>query len=287
MSRIAYVNGSFVPYNEAYVSMNDRGYHFADGVYEVFSYNCKGVFVDAIPHFDRLRHSLEALDIAFPLSNKSLLIVMHELMRRNRCREGYLYLQITRGVAPRDHVVLDPLHPVLTLFVRPHVFKETPPLLKVFTTPDIRWKRNDIKSISLLGAIMGKYQSARQGGDEAWLYNDQGFITEGSATNAWIVNNQGIIQTHPVTPAILNGIVRQRLLKIAETLSLPVEEKAFTIEEALKAQEAFLTSSTKGVHPIISIDDHPIGKGMMGPITDKLQRAYWHFQHTLTKDYDE
>jgi D-alanine transaminase len=284
LSRVAYVNGIYVPHDQAVVPMDDRGYHFADGVYEVFSYNVNHVFVDAGPHFERLRASLAALNIPFSLSNHSLLIIMHELMRRNRCQEGFLYLQITRGIAAREHTVVQALEPFMTLFIRPHVFKKDPPLLSVFTQPDIRWKRNDIKSIALLGNIMAKYGSFEQGGDEAWLINKDGFITEGSSTNAWIVDQHGVIRTHPGTRDILNGIVRQRLLKMVASLGFALEERAFTLDDALKAQEAFLTSSTKGVYPIVSINDHPVGKGGMGPITQSLQQAYWFFQHSLLQD---
>ncbi len=283
MSRVAYVNGAYVPHDQAVVPMEDRGYHFADGAYEVFSYNVNGVFVDAGPHFDRLRASLASLRIPFSLSNQSLLIIMHELMRRNHCHEGFLYLQITRGVAPRDHTVCHKLDPFMTLFVRPLRFKKIPPLLTVFTEPDIRWKRNDIKSVALLGNIMAKYGAYERGGDEAWLVNATGFITEGSSTNAWIVDQNGVIRTHPATNDILNGIVRQRLLKLAATLSLSVEERAFTLEEALNAKEAFLTSSTKGVHPIVRINDQPVGEGGMGPITQRLSHAYWIFQSNLVR----
>jgi len=284
LSRVAYVNGAYVPHDQAAVPMEDRGYHFADGAYEVFSYNIHGVFVDAGPHFERLRASLASLRIPFAFSNQSLLIVMHELMRHNRCREGFLYLQITRGVAARDHTVSHGIDPFLTLFVRPLTFKKHPPLLAVFTEPDLRWKRNDIKSIALLGNIMAKYGAFERGGDEAWLVNADGFITEGSSTNAWIVTQEGVIRTHPATNAILNGIVRQRLLKIAASLGLPVEERAFTLEEALGAREAFLTSSTKGVHPIIRINDQSIGGGVMGSIAQQLQQAYWLFQNSLVKE---
>ena len=281
MSRIAYVNGAYVPHDHALVPMEDRGYHFADGAYEVAAYNVNGVFVDAHPHLDRLHASLAALNIPFDLSNQSLLIIMHELMRRNGGGEGFLYIQVTRGVADRDHTLDYDPEPFLTMFVRRHKFKKTPPLFKVFTEPDIRWKRNDIKSIALLGNIMSKYNAARQGGQEAWLVNDKGFVTEGSSTNAWIVDAEGVLRTHPVEPGILNGIVRQRLLQIASDLEIPLKEEPFTVEEALKAQEAFLTSSTKGVYPIVAIDDKSIGAGEMGPVTEKLQKAYWDFQNNL------
>jgi len=286
LSRIAYVSGTYVPHDYAQIPMDDRGYHFADGVYEVFSYNVHGVFVDAGPHFDRLRESLASLKISFSLSNQSLLIIMHELMRRNHCREGFLYLQITRGVAPREHTASGMMNPSLSLFVRPMTFKKHPPLLTVFTEPDIRWKRNDIKSIALLGNIMAKYGAYERGGDEAWLLNAEGFVTEGSSTSAWIVDQAGVIRTHPVTNAILNGIVRQRLLKIASSLGLTVEERAFTLEEALGSREAFLTSSTKGVHPIIRIDGKTVGAGTMGPVTQQLSQAYWNFQNSLVREYN-
>lgn len=287
MSRVAYVNGAFVPRNHARVFLDDRGYHFADGVYEVIAYNHHKVFVDVIPHLDRLRNSLKVLEIPFSLSDQGLLIIMHELVRKNRYPTGYIYLQITRGVAPRNHVTPNVLDPVLTMFVNQSTFRMNASPLKVFTTKDIRWKRNDIKSISLLGAVLAKREAFFKEGDEAWLVDDQGFVTEGGATNAWIINQLGILQTHPATSAILNGIVRQRILKIAKRLQIPFEEKAFTVDEALRAQEAFLTTSTKGVHTIAEIDGHIIGGGRMGSVTHRLQEAYWKFQHHLTSDYDD
>ena len=283
MSRIAYVNGRYIPHSQAVVPMDDRGYHFADGVYEVFAYTTNQVFVDAHAHFNRLRASLSALQIPFSVSDHSLLIIMHHLMRLNRCPEGFLYLQVTRGVAPREHTVSQALEPFLTLFVRPLTFKKNPPLLNVFTEPDLRWKRNDIKSIALLGNILSKYGAYARGGDEAWLFNEQGFITEGSSTNAWIVTQEDVVRTHPATQAILNGITRQRLLSLAGALGIPFEERAFTLEEALAAKEAFLTSSTKGVQPIVSINHQQIGAGGMGPVTQKLQQAYWVFQNSLVE----
>jgi D-alanine transaminase len=287
MTRIAYTNGMFVPHDYATVSMDDRGYHFADSVYEVIAYNQRGFFVDGKRHLDRLRSSLKALNIPFRMSDQALFLVMHELVRKNRHSEGYVYLQITRGIAPRDHLVRDFLEPTLAMFAEHCTFQETPPHLKVFTVPDIRWKRNDIKSTSLLGVVVGKYQAANKGGDEAWLVNDEGFVTEGGATNAWIVTHKGVVQTHPATNAILNGITRQRLIEIAKDVSIVVEEKPFTVEDAKSAREAFLTSSTKGVHPIIEIDDQKIGNGLMGDITQKLQKAYWHFYQHTKNDYGE
>lgn len=284
MSRIAYVDGRYVPHGKALIPMDDRGYHFADGVYEVIAYNRHGAFVDAKAHLQRLRASLKYVGISYALSDQSLLIVMHELMRKNRCQEGFLYLQITRGVAPRDHVTARSMRPMVTLFVRPMTFKEVPVPSNVFIEPDERWKRNEIKSISLLGNILAKYQAHQKGGDEAWLVNENGLITEGSSTNAWIVTQEGIIRTHPVAPYILNGIVRQRLLGIAQSLSLPLEEKAFSLEEIQHASEAFLTSSTKGVLPVISINGIKIGTGSMGPITAMLRKAYWNFQNDLRQD---
>lgn len=281
MSRLAYVNGAFVLREHAMVPMEDRGYHFADGAYEVFSYNTNQVFVDAYPHLERLRRSLRELHIPCPWTDKTLLMLMHELMRRNGCLEGFLYMQVTRGVAPRDHTLSWDPEPFLTMFVRDHVFKHTPPLFKVFIEPDIRWQRNDIKSIALLGNVMSKYNAERRGGHEAWLLNEEGVITEGSSTNAWIITKEGVIRTHPATSDILNGVVRQRILRIIKELDLPVEEKAFTRTESLEAAEAFLTSSTKGVYPIVSIDDNPVGKGAMGPLTEKIHKAYWIFQNSL------
>ena len=277
MTRLAYVNGYYQPYDQATVPMNDRAYHFADSAYEVIYFNEKGCFVDFVAHIDRLHDSLRALSISLPTTETALLIQMTELMRRNRIKEGFLYIQVSRGIAPRDHTVKGPLTPSMTMFCKAHRLKDMPPLYKVFTSPDIRWQENHIKSTSLLPNILAKYNSVEQGGDAAWLVNHKGHVTEGASTNAWIVDQEGILRTHPANGHILNGIVRQRLLDISKDLSLPFEERAFSLEEAYNAQEAFLTSTTKGVFPIVSIDGKTIANGSMGPITERLHQAYLSF----------
>lgn len=281
MSRIAYVNGVFTLQGTACVPMEDRGYHFADGAYEVIAHNAQGYFVDAAPHLNRLSDSLKALDIPFKRSRESMLITMHELMRRNGGGEGFLYLQVTRGVAARNHSLSYAPEPFLTMFVRHHRFKTPPPLFQVITTPDIRWKRNDIKATALLGNVLSRYKASAQGAQEAWLVGEDGFVREGSSTNAWIVDQTATLRTHPVDSIILNGIVRQRVLMLAHELNIPYKEKPFTVREAYSAKEAFLTSTTKGVYPVVGMDGSVIGDGKMGPLTNQLHTAYFEFQRTF------
>ncbi len=279
MSRIAYVNGRYVPHKDAAVHIEDRGYQFADGVYEVFALH-RGRPVGEQGHMDRLAHSLAELRIAWPMSRRALGVIINEVARRNRVRDGLVYLQITRGVARRDHPFPEDTESALVLTAR-----RMPPLDKenlrqgvgVITIPDIRWKRHDIKSVSLLPNILGKQQAREAGAYEAWMVNDDGFITEGTSSNAWIVTKSGELVTHNVSHAILNGITRLSVLEAAAEAGIQFSERPFTVAEALAAKEAFVTSSTSHVKAVTSIDGKTVGNGHVGELTARMLDLYVDF----------
>ena len=282
MSRIAYVNGQYVPHQDAAVHIEDRGYQFADGVYEVFAVH-QGRMVGEQGHMDRLAHSLGELRIDWPMSARALGVIIREVSRRNRVRDGLIYLQIARGVARRDHSFPDNTESALVVTAR-----RMPPLDKeqlrkgvgVITIPDIRWQRHDIKSVSLLPNIIGKQQAREAGAYEAWMVNNEGMITEGTASNAWIVTKDGELVTHHASHAILNGITRLSVLEAAVAAGVPFSERAFSVEEAMQAKEAFVTSSTSHVKAITSIDGHSIGNGHIGELTSKMLDLYVDFIET-------
>jgi len=282
MSRIAYVNGQYVPHQDAAVHIEDRGYQFADCVYEVFAVH-QGRMVGEQGHMDRLAHSLGELRIDWPMSARALGVIIREVSRRNRVRDGLIYLQITRGVARRDHSFPDNTESALVVTAR-----RMPPLDKeqlrkgvgVITIPDIRWQRHDIKSVSLLPNIIGKQQAREAGAYEAWMVNNEGMITEGTASNAWIVTKDGELVTHNASHAILNGITRLSVLEAAVAAGVPFSERAFSVEEAMQAKEAFVTSSTSHVKAVTSIDGHSIGNGHIGELTSRMLDLYVDFIET-------
>ncbi|MDJ0937318.1 MAG: D-amino-acid transaminase, partial [Kiloniellales bacterium] len=261
---------------EASVHIEDRGYQFADGVYEVVPV-VQGTLVDEDPHLDRLERSLDELRIAMPMSRAALKLVSHELMRRNGLSNGFLYMQVTRGVAPRDHKFPKAAAPALVMTTRqtkPHSAKQLAEGVAVITLPDIRWKRCDIKSVSLLPNVLGKQAAVEAGAFEAWMVGEDGRVTEGTSTNAWIVTGDNKLVTREASNAILNGITRLALLRLAESEGVELEERAFTVEEALQAREAFITSSTNFVMPVTRIDDQPVGNGHPGLLTLRLREVY-------------
>ena len=277
MSRIAYVNGRYVPSGQATVSIEDRGYQFSDGVYEVFEVH-RASLVDEQLHFERLCRSLAALAIAAPLTAPALALVVREVVRRNRVRDGMVYLQVTRGVAPRDHAYPDPpVTPALVVTARSTDLAALEAKgavgIRVITTADLRWKRPDIKSISLLPNVLAKDAARIRNAAEAWLTLD-GMITEGASSNAWIVDANGTIVTHPVDDAILKGVTRTTLVGLLRSAGRRLEERAFSVEEAYAAREAFVTSATRLVMPVVAIDDRLVGDGRPGPIASGLRRAY-------------
>lgn len=276
MSRIAYVNGRFVPHARASVHVEDRGYQFADGIYEVLAVR-NGLLVDEAPHMERFRRSLAELRIAEPMSPAALAIVMRRLIRENRLKDGILYLQATRGVAPRDH--LFPADAATSLVAT--VQRARPPSaaaiengVAVITRPDIRWRRCDIKSVGLLANLLAKQAAREAGAYEAWFVGEDGFITEGSSTNAWIVTMDGEVVTRGTDNTILAGVTRKVLLELARRDGLKVAERPFTPEEAMNAREAFLTSTTSIVLPVTAIDGRTVGNGKPGSVALRLRRLY-------------
>jgi D-alanine transaminase len=276
MPRQAYVNGRYLPHDRAAVHIEDRGYQFADGVYEVVPVYNGGV-VDEEPHLDRLERSLGELRIAMPMSRRALKLICRELIRRNRLTNGFLYMQVTRGVAPRDHKFPANATPALVMTTRqmaPASAEKLTQGVAVITIPDTRWKRCDIKSISLLPNVLAKQMAMEAGAYEAWLVDDEGQVTEGSSTNAWIVTDDNKLVTRPANNAILNGITRMALLNLLTKSGVEIEERPFTVEEARAAREAFITSSTNFVMPVTSIDGQPVGNGHPGLLTGKLRATY-------------
>lgn len=274
MGKTAYVNGQFVDMQAAQVNIEDRGYQFADGAYEVCTV-ANGRLLDGDPHVRRLHRSLAELKIPTPdLDIRELLL---ETAQRNQVDWGIVYIQVTRGVAPRNHAFPDTLTPAVVITSRPLDYQ---PVLagasqgkKVITTPEIRWRRCDIKSISLLPNILAKQQAREAGAFEAWFVTDEGEVTEGSSTNAWI-SNAGTVVTHPASHAILNGIVRQTLIELMENAGIRVEQRPFTLEEAKWADGAFVTSTTACVTPVSHIDDTTLGDGSVDNTVQHIASLY-------------
>ena len=279
MSRVAYVNGRYLPQRKATVHIEDRGYQFSDGVYEVCEVR-GGCVIDQRRHLARLKRSLGELDIALPMSETALGIIMRECMRRNRVHNGIIYLQITRGVARRDHAFPPPgTHPSVVVTARNIDFagneRAAAEGLAVITVPDNRWQRVDIKSISLLPNVLAKQAARERGAKEAWFIDGRGQVTEGSSSNAWIVTKGGKVVTRPADNGILRGITRSVLIDVIKAQGLELEERPFTVEEAQGAREAFLTSASQIVMPVVRIDDRPVGNGAPGSVATAL-RAEFH-----------
>ncbi|MGB6819303.1 MAG: D-amino-acid transaminase, partial [Pseudolabrys sp.] len=270
MSRIAYVNGRYLPREAAKVAVEDRGYQFADGVYEVCEVR-GGRLVDERRHMARLDRSLGELLIVRPMSNAALAIVLRETIRRNRVRDGIVYVQVTRGVARRDFPFpVAGTRPSLVVTARNSDQRSLEDIavegIAVVTVPDIRWKRVDIKSLALLPNVLAKQAARERGAREAWLVDSQGCITEGGSSNAWIVSRDGKLITHPLGNDILPGITRSVVIDTIKAQGLPFEERTFTVEEAYAAREAFITSASQTVLPVVSIDGRPVGNGAPGLI---------------------
>lgn len=280
MSRIAYVNGAYVPITQAAVHINDRGYQFADGVYEGISVR-HGKLIDLEPHLDRLWRSMHELKMYEPMSRRAISFVFHQVVRRNRISDGFLYIQITRGVAPRDHAFpVEPIMPALIVTCKRLSFdgvrQRAERGVKASSQPDERWARCDIKSTSLLPNILAKQAAREANAFEAVMYDEDGMITEGSSTNIWVVK-AGKLITRSTADNILAGITRMRVKNLAEKMQLSLEERAFSIDEAKSADEMFLTSSTSCAMPIVAFDDQKIGDGTPGPVAKRLIEAYFDF----------
>lgn len=283
MSRQAYVNGRYVPHAEAAVHIEDRGYQFADGVYEVITIY-QGALVDEEPHLDRLERSLRELQIDMPMSRAALKQITREVVRRNRVTRGIVYMQITRGVAPRNHKFPARARPALVLTARqmkPHGPEMLSEGVGVITVPDLRWARCDIKSVSLLPNVLAKQQAAEADCYEAWQVDPEGYVTEGTSSNAWIVTAEGTVVTRDLSYAILSGITRLSLMRLIAEAGYTLEERPFTVAEAMGAKEAFATSSTSFVMPVTRIDDTPLGNGHPGLLCGKLRAAYVDYMASL------
>jgi len=278
VSRIAYVNGRYWPHRNASVRVEDRGYQFADGVYEVCEVK-DGALVDERLHVERLLRSLGELQMRMPMSIAALGIVLRETVRRNRVRNGIVYLQVTRGVARRDHAFpAADTPPSLVVTARSLDVagneRQAAEGIAVVTVPDNRWGRVDIKSIALLPNVLAKQAAREQGAKEAWFVDAAGLITEGSSTNAWIITADGAVVTRPADHAILRGVTRTVLLKAIAEQGLRLDERPFSVEEAYRAREAFVTSASQIVMPVVRIDGRPVGNGHPGSVASGLREAF-------------
>lgn len=278
MPRIAYVNGRYVRHADASVHIEDRGYQFADGVYEVCEVS-RGYIVDMRGHLDRLERSLKELRIAWPMSRNTLQVVMAEVVRRNGVINGLIYLQVTRGVAGRDFLFPANVKPALVITAK----KVDPTFnarraetgISVVTVPETRWERVDIKTVGLLPNVLAKETARAAGAQEAWFVDTDGFVKEGGSSNAWIVTRDGALVTRPADFGILRGITRTTLFEVAAKLGLRIEERGFTVEEAKQAREAFISSATTIAMPVVSIDGVTVANGHPGTVVLSLRQAFF------------
>jgi D-alanine transaminase len=275
MSRTVYVNGEYLPEEEAKVSIFDRGFLFADGVYEVTSV-LGGKLIDFAGHATRLKRSLGELDMASPVTDEELLAIHRELVARNGIEDGLVYLQVTRGAADRDFAFPTDATPTLVMFTQSKPGLADSPMartgMRVISIPDIRWGRRDIKTVQLLYPSMGKMMAKKAGADDAWMVED-GVVTEGTSNNAYIVKGDTIVTRHLGTE-ILHGITRAAVLRFAREAQMKVEERPFTIDEAKEADEAFITSASAFVMPVVAIDGTELGGGAPGPVAMRLREIY-------------
>jgi D-alanine transaminase len=279
MPRISYVNGRYVAHRDASVHIEDRGYQFGDGVYEVCEIS-RGFIVDMTRHLDRLNRSLTELSIAWPMTRNALMVVIREVIRRNRVVNGLVYVQVTRGVAGRDFVFPpSDLQPALVVIARKvdvaTVAKKVENGLKVITVPENRWDRVDIKSTGLLPNVLAKQKAKEAGCQEAWFVDTEGKVKEGGSSNAWIVTKDGMLVTRPADHGILRGITRTTLFDVATKLGYKIEERGFSVAEAKAAREVFLSSATTIAMPIVEIDGQPVANGHPGTITLSLRQAFF------------
>ena len=278
MGRIAYVNGRYTPHAEARVHIEDRGYQFADGVYEVWAV-FGGRMTDSAGHFERLQRSLSELRIPPPMGEAALKVVLREIIRRNRITDGLLYLQVTRGVAPRDHPFPDPAPPpamVVTIKAVDMLASAARAErgVGIVTQPESRWSRCDIKTIGLLPNVLAKQAAREAGAVEAWFVDELGLVTEGGSSNAWIVDADGVLRTRDTQANILRGVTRRSILAVAREQGIRFEERAFSVAEARAAREAFITGAGSLVLPVVRIDGAPVGDGRPGPVASGLRETY-------------
>jgi D-alanine transaminase len=279
MSRIAYVNGRYLPHRRAAISIEDRGFQFADGVYEVCEVR-GGHLIDERRHMARLERSLRELRMALPMPLSALKVVLRETVRRNRVHDGTVYLQVTRGASPRDFFFPpESTMPTVVVTARSSDPAKMARLaeqgIAVITVPDVRWQRVDIKSVALLPNVLAKQNAKDKGAREAWLVDARGYVTEGGSSNAWIVTEQGVLVTRPLGTDILPGVTRSVVLDVLAAKGLRLEERPFTVEEAYAAREAFVTSASQTVMPVVRIDGRPVGTGKPGPIASGLRSDFY------------
>ena len=275
MSRIVYVNGAYLPEEEAKVSVFDRAFLFGDAVYEVTAVLDRRL-VDFEAHLARLDRSLREIDLVLPVPHEGLRELHEDLIAENKVDEGIVYLEITRGPAERDFAYPEPPTPTIVAFTQSRPLIDNPHAatgVKVITVPDIRWKRRDIKSTSMLAQTMGKQAAKSQGAYEAWMVED-GFVTEGTSSSAFIFDAEGVLRTQPLGPHILPGVTRRAILRLAKAEGLRLEERPFSVEDAYQAREAFLTAASAFVLPVIEIDGRPVGAGVPGPVARAFREYY-------------
>lgn len=278
MSRIAYVNGRFVRHRDACIHIEDRGNQFADAVYEVWGVR-GGALMDFDGHMTRLARSLSELQIRRPMSNASLSVILARMVALNHIGNGLIYLQISRGQARRDHIFPPPdTRPGIMITAKPVNFEKAEVRagkgISVITQPDIRWARRDIKSVSLLPNVLAKQAAAEAGAGECWMIDADGFITEASASNAWIVTADGTLVTRPASNDILNGITRRTLFELARNAGIKTQERPFTLDEVLSAREAFITSASAFLTPVVEIDGKAVANGHPGTFSLQLRASY-------------
>lgn len=278
MSRIVYVNGRYLPYAEAAVHVEDRGFQFADSIYEVCEVRA-GRIIDEKRHIARLNRSLSELRMSAPMNDAALRVVMTEVLRRNRVREGLIYLQVTRGQARRDFLFpSDDTAPTLVVLARQvpsaRGDKTAEQGISVISVPENRWERVDIKTTALLPNVLAKMRAKEAGAREAWFVDRDGFVTEGGSSNAWIVTKDDVLVTRPAESGILRGVTRTTVIDLVTKRGLKLEERGFTLEEARQAKEAFVTSATNVVTSVVSLDGTKIGDGKPGAIALALRKNF-------------
>lgn len=279
MSRIAYVNGSYLPHTRAAVHIEDRGYQFADGVYEVCEVR-HGFIVDMTRHLNRLDRSLSELQMAWPMGRDALVLVIREVLRRNYVKNGMFYMQVTRGVAKRDHVFPSANVPSSLVITAKStdasaIAKKNANGINAITVADNRWDRVDIKTVGLLSNALARQQAKEQGAQEAIYVDADGIVKEGAATNVWIVDANGKLRTRPAEHGILRGVTRTGLMDVTKALGMEVHEDAFTVEEMMAAREVFITAATSICFPVVMIDGKTIANGHPGITAQKIREAFF------------
>lgn len=277
MARIAYVDGRYLPIDAPAICIEDRGYQFADAIYEVWAVR-DGKLIDSDGHYRRMARSLAELKIERPMSDAALAVILRQIVRRNRLSAGLVYLQISRGVALRDHPFPADVRPVVVVTGRPvslaNAQRRGAHGVAVSIQPDIRWGRCDIKTVGLLPNVLAKQAALDAGANEVWFERPGGIITEGGSTNAWIVDATGVLRTAPETDNILRGVTRATVLRLAGLAGVETDERAFTRDDLAHAREAFMTSANAFVTPVVRVDGAPVGDGTPGPVTRALRDAY-------------